>query len=56
MINLGAELLNRVLIRMRTTFRNVPRAGLTEFTRDNNENNIGMMAQFSDVLLMELER
>ena len=39
-----------------TTFRNVPRAGLTEFIRNNNEDNIGMMRQFSDGLLMELEK
>ena len=72
MIKWGAELLNQVLIKSsadtnaqveeffwikkRTTFRNVPRADLTEFIRDNNEDNFGMMRQFSDGLLVELEK
>ena len=43
-------------IKKRTTFRNVPRADLTEFIRDNNEDNSGMMRQFSDGLLVELEK
>ena len=43
-------------IKKRITFRNVPRADLTEFIRDNNEDNIGMMRQFSDGLLVEREK